>query len=155
MHYVENQFVTKKQSGFVLPLALSLILLTSLASASAIHTASTQIWLIGSEKHYLHALHLAEVQLVSTEKLLLIDINELSSPSLHTSQRVAVESFKPKHYRSKANTLSQHYKITVNSQLIPLIIQSTIRIDETIQPIKNKAPKKDRLLKRLSWEIIS
>ena len=136
------------QTGYVLPLALSLILLTSIASASAVHTASTQIRSMSSEKQYLQAFHLAEVQLVTTEKLLLIGI---SQPEDST---VSIESFKPKYFRAKSGVSSLHYKITVTSPINHLSIQTSIRIDEITKSDKNKLSKKQRSLQRLNWELL-
>ena len=134
------------QTGYVLPLALSLILLTSIASASAVHTASTQIRSMSSEKQYLQAFHLAEVQLVTTEKLLLIGISQPED------SKVSIESFKPKHFRAKSGISSQHYKIKVTSPINHLSIQTSIRIDEITKSDKNKLSKKQRSLQRLNWE---
>jgi hypothetical protein len=136
------------QTGYVLPLALSLILLTSIASASAIHTASIQIRSLGSEKQYLQAFHLAEVQLVTTEKLLLIGISQPED------SKVSIESFKPKYYRAKSGISSQHYKITVTSPINHVSIQTSIRIDEIAKSDKNKSSKKQRSLQRLSWGLL-
>jgi hypothetical protein len=135
------------QSGYVLPLALTLILLTGIASASAIHTASIQIRFLGSEKQYLQAIHQAEVQLVTTEKLLMVGIQQPGDST------VSVESFKPKYFRSKSGVSSQHYKITVTSPINRLSIQTSIRIDEITKSLKNKFSKKERSLHRLSWEL--
>jgi hypothetical protein len=136
------------QTGYVLPLALSLILLTSIASASAVQTASTQIRSMSSEKQYLQAFHLAEVQLVTTEKLLLIGISQPED------SKVSIESFKPKYYRAKSGISSQHYKITVTSPINHVSIQTSIRIDEIAKSDKNKSSKKQRSLQRLSWGLL-
>ena len=144
----KNLLNPQVQAGYVLPLALTLILLTSIASASAIHTASIQIRSLGSEKQYLQAFHLAEVQLVATEKLL------LASTQQSTNSTVSVESFKPKYFRAKSGVSSQHYKITVTSPINHLSIQTSIRIDETTKSLKNKSSKKERSLQRLSWELL-
>jgi Tfp pilus assembly protein PilX len=148
MPYAKNLLNPQVQAGYVLPLALTLILLTSVASASAIHTASIQIRSLGSEKQYLQAFHLAEVQLVATEKLL------LASTQQSTNSTVSVESFKPKYFRAKSGVSSQHYKITVTSPINHLSIQTSIRIDETTKSLKNKSSKKERSLQRLSWELL-
>jgi len=145
----KNLLNLQDQAGYVLPLALSLILLTSIASASAIHTASIQIRSIGSEKQYLQAFHLAEVQLVTTEKLLLIGIKQSEDST------VSIESFKPKYFRAKSGISSQHYKITITSSINRLKIQSTIRIDEITKSDKNKSSKKQRSLQRLSWGLLT
>lgn len=144
----KNLLNSQVQSGFVLPLALTLILLTSIASASAIHTASIQIRSLGSEKQYLQAFQLAEVHLVTTEKLLLADIQQPEDSI------VSIESFKPKYFRAKSGISSQHYKITVTSPINHLSIQTSIRIDEITKSDKNKSSKKQRSLQRLSWGLI-
>lgn len=136
------------QAGYVLPIALTLILLTSIASASAIHTASIQIRSLGSEKQYLQAFHLAEVQLVTTEKLLIVGIQQPGDST------VSVESFKPKYFRAKSGVSSQHYKITITSPINRLSIQTSIRIDEITKSDRNKSSKKQRSLERLSWELL-
>lgn len=136
------------QAGYVLPLALTLILLTSIASASAIHTANIQIRSLGSERQYLQAFHSAEVQLVTTEKLLMVGIQQPGDST------VSVESFKPKYFRAKSGVSSQHYKITVTSPINRLSIQTSIRIDEITKSDKNKSSKKQRSLQRLSWELL-
>jgi len=136
------------QAGYVLPLALTLILLTSIASASAIHTASIQIRSLGSEKQYLQAFHLAEVQLVTTEKLLLAGTQQSENST------VSVQSFKPKYFRAKPGVSSHHYKIIVTSPINRLSIQTSIRIDEITKSLKNKFSKKERSLHRLSWELL-
>jgi len=136
------------QAGYVLPLALTLILLTGIASASAIHTASFQIRFLGSEKQYLQAFHLAEVQLVTAEKLLMVGIQQPGDST------VSIESFKPKYFRAKLGISSQHYKITVASPINHLSIQTSIRIDEITKSLKNKSSKKERSLHRLSWELL-
>ena len=147
MPCAKNLLNPKAQAGYVLPLALTLILLTSIASASAVHTASTQIRSMISERQYLQAFHLAEVHLVTTEKLLLIGI---SQPEDST---VSIESFKPKYFRAKSGVSSLHYKITVTSPINHLSIQTSIRIDEITKSLKNKSSKKERSLHRLSWEL--
>ncbi len=144
----KNLLNPQVQAGYVLPLALTLILLTSIASASAIHTASTQIRSLGSEKQYLQAFHLAEVQLVTTEKLLMVGIQQPGDST------VSVESFKPKYFRAKSGVSSQHYKITVTSPINHLSIQTSIRIDEITKSDRNKSSKKERSLQRLSWELL-
>ena len=136
------------QTGYVLPLALSLILLTGIASASAVHTVSTQIRSMSSEKQYLQAFHLAEVQLVTTEKLLLAGIQQPEDST------VSIESFKPKYFRAKSGISSQHYKITITSPIKHLSIQTSIRIDEITKSDKNKLSKKQRSLQRLNWELL-
>jgi Tfp pilus assembly protein PilX len=151
----KKQSTQKNNKGYVLPLALSLILLTSIASASAIHTANTQIRSMSSEKQYLQAFHLAEVQLVTTEKLLLAGIQPITQSNSESGKGLVIEIFKPKYFRSKTGVLSQHYKITVNSQLNPLSIESTIRIDEITKLNKNKSSIKQRSLQRLSWKLSS
>lgn len=143
----KNLLNPQVQAGYVLPLALTLILLTSIASASAINTASIQIRSLSSEKQYLQAFHLAEVQLVTTEKLLLTGIQQPGDSTVST------ESFKPKYFRAKPGISSQHYKITVTSPINRLSIQTTIRIDEITKFDKNKSSKKQRSLQRLSWEL--
>ena len=148
MPCAKNLMKFQAQAGFVLPLALTLILLTSIASASAIHTASIQIRSLGSEKQYLQAFHLAEVHLVTTEKLLLIGI---SQPEDST---VSIESFKPKYFRAKSGVSSQHFRIKVSHPMNHLSIQTTIRIDEITKSDKNKSSKKERSLHRLSWELL-
>lgn len=144
----KNLLNPQVQAGYVLPLALTLILLTSIASASAIHTASIQIRSLGSEKQYLQAFHLAEVQLVTAEKLLMEGIQQPGNST------VSVESFKPKYFRAKSGVSSQHYKITVTSPINRLSIQTSIRIDEITKSDKNKSSKKERSLQRLSWELL-
>jgi hypothetical protein len=144
----KNLLNPQTQAGYVLPLALTLILLTSIASASAIHTASIQIRSLGSEKQYLQAFHQAEVQLVTTEKLLLASTQQSANPT------VSIESFKPKYFRAKSGVSSQHYKITVTSPINRLSIQTSIRIDEVTKSDKNKSSKKKRSLQRLSWELL-
>jgi Tfp pilus assembly protein PilX len=145
----KNLLNLQDQAGYVMPLALSLILLTSIASATAVHTASIQIRSIGSERQYLRAFHLAEVQLVTTEKLLLIGIQQPEDSI------VSIESFKPKYFRAKSGVSSQHYKITVTSPINHLSIQTTIRIDEITKSDKNKSSKKQRSLQRLSWGLLT
>ena len=145
----KNLLNPQVQAGYVLPLALTLILLTSIASASAIHTASIQIRSLGSEKQYLQAFHLAEVQLVTTEKLLMVGIQQPGDST------VSIESFKPKYFRAKSGVSSQHYKITVTSPINRLNIQTTIRIDEITKSDKNKSSKKQRSLQRLSWGLLT
>jgi len=149
MPYAKNLLNPQTQAGYVLPLALTLILLTSIASASAIHTASIQIRFLGSEKQYLQAIHQAEVQLVTTEKLLMVGIQQPGDST------VSIESFKPKYFRSKSGVSSQHYKITVTSPINSLSIQTSIRIDEIIKSDKNKSLKKQRSLQRLNWELLT
>ena len=144
----KNLLSPQVQAGYVLPLALTLILLTSIASASAIHTASIQISSLGSEKQYLQAFHLAEIQLVTTEKLLLLGIQQPGDST------VSIESFKPKYFRAKSGVSSQHYKIIVTSPINYLRIQTSIRIDEVTKFDKNKSSKKERSLHRLSWELL-
>jgi hypothetical protein len=144
----KNLLNPQVQAGYVLPLALTLILLTSIASASAIHTASIQIRFLGSEKQYLQAIHQAEVQLVTTEKLLMVGIQQPGDST------VSIESFKPKYFRAKSGVSSQHYKITVTSPINHLSIQTSIRIDEITKSLKNKSSKKERSLQRLSWELL-
>jgi Tfp pilus assembly protein PilX len=144
----KNLLHLQDQTGYVLPLALTIILLTSIASASAVHTASTQIRSMSSEKQYLQAFHLAEVHLVTTEKLLLAGIQQLEDST------VSIESFKPKYFRAKSGISSQHYKITVTSPINHLSIQTSIRIDEITKSDKNKSSKKQRSLQRLSWGLI-
>ena len=144
----KNLLNPQVQAGYVLPLALTLILLTSIASASAIHTASIQISSLGSEKQYLQAFHQAEVQLVTTEKLLLVGIQQPGN------SKISIESFKPKYFRAKSGVSSQHYKITVTSPINRLSIQTSIRIDEVTKSDKNKSSKKERSLHRLSWELL-
>jgi hypothetical protein len=156
MPYVKEQFNFQNQNGYVLSLALSLILLTSIASASAIHTASTQIISLGSEKQYLQAFQATEVQLVSIEKLLQAGVDP--SSIFTTMSHIEIEPFEPKYFRSKSGTLSQHYKIKAFSPAgnwKSFQIQTTIRIDEITQSIKNKPAKKVRVLQRLSWEMPS
>jgi hypothetical protein len=145
----KNLLNLQDQAGYVMPLALSLILLTSIASATAVHTASIQIRSIGSEKQYLQAFHLAEVQLVTTEKLLLIGIQQPEDST------VSIESFKPKYFRAKSGVSSQHYKITITSSINRLKIQTTIRIDEITKSDKNKSSKKQHSLQRLSWGLLT
>jgi Tfp pilus assembly protein PilX len=147
MPCAKNLMKFQAQAGFVLPLALTLILLTSIASSSAIHIASTQIMSLSSEKKYLQAFHLAEAQLVATEKLLLVGIQPTSY------ETISIESFKPKYFRAKSGISSQHYKITVTSPINRLNIQTTIRIDEVTKSDKNKSSKKEGLLQRLSWKL--
>jgi hypothetical protein len=144
----KNLLNPQAQAGYVLPLALTLILLTSIASASAINTASIQIRSLGSEKQYLQAFHLAEVQLVTTEKLLMVGIQQPGDST------VSIESFKPKYFRAKSGVSSQHYKIIVTSPINYPRIQTSIRIDEVTKFDKNKSSKKERSLHRLSWELL-
>ena len=144
------------KNGYVLPLALTLVLLTSLSTVSAIHLSSTHIRLLNSEKRNQESFQLTEKKVIHIEKLL------LAGTPISNDDEVTVELFKPKYFRARSGVLSQHYKVKVSSRInnhsqYPrnIVIQTTIRIDEKNISQKSKITQKKRSLYRLSWELIS
>ncbi len=144
------------KNGYVLPLALALVLLTSLSTVSAIQMSSTHIRLLNNEKRYQESFQLTEKKVIHVEKLL------LAGTPFSNDDEVTVELFKPKYFRARSGVLSQHYKIKVSSRINNhsqhprnIEIQTTIRIDEKNISQKSKITQKKRSLYRLSWELIS
>jgi len=142
----------KTASGFILVSVLSFVLLTSLSIAAILNMTITQIRILGGEKSYLENFRLSEKKLIRAEKLL--------SEGFDVDHLVAVETFRPKNFRSKTGISSQHLKLTASTthQHGQAKLQSIIRVD--VPKEKPSASKKasatpkrnERTVHRLEWK---
>jgi type II secretory pathway component PulK len=143
MHYGNHE------RGYVLPSALTLLLLIALATASGINIASTHIRLLQSEIQYQKAFELAEMQLVEAEQTLSKGI----APA--PNEAIEVNLFRPKNFRVTFGVATQHYKIKskITHRQTKVSIESTIRIDEKIISTKNKKAM-HRSMQRINWTVL-
>ncbi len=150
--YMRCAIHPKTTSGFILVSVLSFVLLTSLSIAAILNMTITQIRILGSEKSYLENFRLSEKKLISAEKLL--------SEGFDVDHLVAVETFRPKNFRSKTGISSQHLKLTASTthQHGQAKLQSIIRVDAPKEkPSSSKkasaTPKgNERTVHRLEWK---
>lgn len=143
MHY------DRHDHGYILPSALTLLILIALATASAMNIASTHIRLLHSEIQYQQAFELAEMQLVEAEQLL---ARGIARPP---NEAIEVNLFRPKNFRATSGVTTQHYKIkssAINNQT-KVIIESIIRIDEKIISTKNKKST-HQTMHRINWAVL-
>lgn len=143
-------------TGFILISVLSFILLTTLSIAAILNMTVTQIRILGSEKSYSENFRLTEQKLINAEKLI--------AQGLDANHLVEIETFRPKNFRSKSGTSSQHFKLTASSQNQQsrtdnqTTIQSIIRVDtpkETSSSSKKASTspgKNERTMQRLEWK---
>lgn len=142
----------KTSSGFILISVLSFILLTSLSIAAILNMTVTQIRILGSEKSSLDNFRLSEQKLISAEKLL--------SEGFDVDHLVAVETFRPKNFRSKTGISSQHLKLTATTahQHGQKKLQSIIRVDTPKGDLSSSkkasaTPRRnERTVHRLEWK---
>ncbi len=131
--------------GYVIPSILSFLLLTSIASITALNISATHIRMIQSECNYLKTF-------ISTERVL-IDAERKLMLGHDVQDTVDVELYKPKYFRNKSGISSQHYKLTSSSKnpLTHIQLQSTIRIDTPLTASKIKS----KQIERLNWQKLS
>ncbi len=139
-------------NGYVLPMALVLIALSSLATSIALQTASNHLKFLKSEKHYLEMFEATELKLIDIE-------NQLSQGTAPPSDSfVQIESFRPKYFRPSKSLQTKHYKILVRiphphfSSNHSMGISSIIRIDE-LSPNQQQGKAPQRKTQRLQWSI--
>jgi len=143
LHYdIPNEMAFGRQAGYIVPSILGFLLLISLATISGFNIAATHIRMIQSESDYLKAFISAEQLLIEAERNLSLGLN--------VSNKVDVETYKPKYFRNKSGISSQHYKLTssAKSPLTHVQLQSTIRIDTPLTASKNKL----KQIERLNWK---
>ena len=140
-----DEITWASQDGYVIPSLLGFLLLTSLVSISALNISATHIRMIQSELNYLKAF-------ISTERVLMEAEKNLSQ-GFDVQDTVDVELYKPKYFRNKSGTSSQHYKLTSSTKtpLTHIQLQSTVRIDTPLTPSKNQSKK----IERVQWKILS
>lgn len=143
MHYGSHEH------GYVLPSALTLLLLITLGTASAMNIASTHIRHLQSEIQYQQAFELAEKQLVGVQQALAKGI----APA--PNEAIEVNLFRPKNFRVTSGVTTQHYKIKSNitHNQTKVSIESTLRIDEKIISTKNKK-EMHRSMQRINWTVL-
>ena len=140
-----DEITWASQDGYSIPSLLGFLLLTSLVSISALNISATQIRMIQSELNYLKAF-------ISTERVLMEAERNLTQ-GLDVQDMVDVELYKPKYFRNKSGTSSQHYKLTSSTKtpLTHIQLQSTVRIDTPLTTSKNQSKK----IERIQWKILS
>ncbi len=141
----------EQANGYVLPMVLGLIVLTSLATTIALQAASTHLQFLNSEQQYLKMIHASEIKLLEIENQLLHGISTSADP------QIQIEPFQPKYFRSSKGTQTQHYKIQINTfhphKNHSIRLRSTLRIDEAHQDKKKDKPPQ-RSMQRLQWEVL-
>ncbi len=141
----------EQANGYVLPMVLSLIALTSLATTVALQTASTHLQFLNSEQQYLKMIHASEIKLLEIENQLVHGISTSADP------QIQIEPFQPKYFRSSKGTQTRHYRIQISTphphKNHSIRIRSIIRVDEAHQD-KKKDKLTRRTTQRLQWEVL-
>ncbi|TXI11950.1 MAG: hypothetical protein E6Q68_04975 [Polynucleobacter sp.] len=141
----------EQANGYVLPMVLSLIALTSLATTIALQAASTHLQFLNSEQQYLKMIHASEIKFLEIENQLAHGISIPSDPLIQ------IEPFQPKYFRSSKGIQTRHYKIQVSTPHPhtnhSIQLRSTLRIDEAHQDKKKDKPPQ-RSMQRLQWEVL-
>ncbi len=141
----------EQADGYVLPMVLGVIALTSLATTIALQTASTHLQFLNSEQQYLKMIHASEMKLLEIE-------NQLAhATSTSADPQIQIEPFQPKYFRSSKGTQTRHYRIQVSTphphKNHSIRVRSILRIDEAHQD-KKKDKLAPRTIQRLQWEVL-
>jgi hypothetical protein len=141
----------EQANGYVLPMVLGLIALTSLATTIAFQTTSTHFDFLNSEQQYLKMIHASEIKLLEIENQLVHGISTSADP------QIQIEPFQPKYFRSSKGTQTRHYRIQVSTphphKNHSIQVRSILRVDEAHQD-KKKDKLTRRTIQRLQWEVL-